>query len=319
MRTPAGPLAIGEAFSVRDLVVLVTGAGGRIGSVIAEAFAVNGSRVVVSDRSGEAMAEAAGRLAAQTGAEVVGRGGDLRVAGDLRGLVELAGERFGRLDAIVHCGAIINSKPLRKEEEEAFERVFETNVRSMFLLAKYAYPLLEASRGSVTTVASVNGHRALFRCPLYAGSKAAVLNMSRTLAAEFGGSEVRFNTVSPGLIRGADEKGRLSEVVAMLTPPHAEAFEKAFGEHLRGQGTKSQPLPVRGGPGDVAMACVYLASPAARFVTGADLLVDGGMLHMFEDQIRETGGRQVWARVREHLLALPEEAWQRPKPQWLTV
>lgn len=315
MSATPGPWSIEDAFSVRGQAVIVTGAAGRIGRHIARAFAANGATVVLSDRASPELGRQVELLAQEHAADVWAQPGDLTSPDDLRGLVAAAHERCGRLDTVVHCGAIPFSSPLFEESEDRFDVLFHTNLRSAWLLARHAIPLLEQTRGSMISVASVNAHRALFPCSLYSATKSGLKTMSAELAAEFGPNHVRFNTISPGLIRG--DSGHLQDLADLLHPPHGEQLRATFEDELLAATRSKQPLPEVGQPYDVAMAAVYLASPAARFVTGADLLVDGGKLHMFEGQVANGAGRGQWRRVREHLLSLGDDAWKGEKPHWL--
>lgn len=318
MSSHSGPIAVHEAFSVAGQVVIVTGAAGLVGSCVAEVFAANGARVVASDREGPRLHETVDRIAREHSAQIVAQVADLTQPAELEALVEEAVRRFGALHTIVHVGAIPVSRPLYDEEISDFDRLFHTNLRSMLLLARYAIPHLEKTRGSMVNIASVNGHRALFQCSLYGATKAGMINMSRELAAEFGEKFIRFNTISPGLIR--HEGGRMGRLQERLHPPYDEELEKRFGDEADSLQISSQPLRGQGLPYDVAMAALYLASPAARFVSGADLLVDGGKLHMFDHQhaLRGEQWRAFWERVRAYLLELPDSAWKAEKPRWLT-
>lgn len=314
-----GPFSVNEAFSVRDQAVIVTGAAGLIGSGVADIFAANGARVVASDRASTKLTDVVARVTRERSAEVIEQPAELTNPDDLSALVRAAVARFGGLHTLVHCGAIVSSSNLESEDVPDFDRLFHTNLRSAWLLAKYALPHLEKTRGCMIGIASVNGHRALFPCSLYGATKAGLINMSGELAAEFGHRQVRFNTISPGLIRG--EGGYVARVAQRLHPPYSDELVRRFeDEEQRNAPGFAQPLHAHGGAYDIAMACVFLASPAARFVTGADLLVDGAKLRMFEQQLgrREGPGREFWIKVKEHLLTLPDDAWQGEKPEWLS-
>lgn len=314
MAAVAPSLLSAEAFSVKDRVVLLTGAAGHIGSAIAETFAANGALVVCSDRAGEALTALVERTTAE-GGRAVAVAADLTDMAAMQALPKRAAEHGGgRLDVLINCGAIPSSAPLEHCTDEDFDRLFHTNLRSAWLLIKHSVGLLTASQGSVINISSVNGHRALFACSLYSASKSGLMTMTREMAAELGPHGVRVNSISPGAIPNPARE--MSWHARRLNEPFATEFCEKFGGRFEERALQYQPLKVRGLPVDVALAAVYLASSAARFVNGADILVDGGKLHMLEFQLR--GDSPFWQEVKAYLAALPDEAWKEDKPHWLT-
>jgi 3-oxoacyl-[acyl-carrier protein] reductase len=315
METPF-PLAASEAFSVRGRIVLVTGAAGFIGGGIARAFAANGSRVALSDVAGEPLEQA---LAAELreGREAIAVPGDLADPAGPAAIVRGVVERFGGLDVLINCAGLGSSPPLDQETVEHADRLMDVNVRAVWLLIQTAVePLSRGGDGRVVNIASVNGHRASFPCPVYAASKAGVLALTRELAVELAPRGIRVNSISPGLIANMDRDS--SWVGRYLREPYARQFLERAATLRRHDVPLEQPLPLCGTPFDVAMACLYLCSPAARFVTGADLLVDGGRINGMPDiepRFRQklTADREA---LRRELESLPADAWIR-KPYWL--
>ncbi len=310
---PAAPVAIPEAFSVKGQAVIVTGAAGFIGRVIVEVFAANGARVLATDRATSDLSSVVNDMVA-TGYDVAAHPADLTALDDLKGLIAAAESRFGRLDTLVNCGGIPLSHPLDRSTEQDFDKLFHTNVRSIWLLTKYAAELLEHSAGSVVNIASINGHAAKFSCSLYAATKAAVIMMTRELAAELGPRGIRINSVSPGAITSPEHQ--VNSLARKLHEPFASRYREMFYERIAGHGGVQQPLPVGGRPIDVAYAVVYLASPAARFVSSADILVDGAKHFMLEHQHQQRED-DLWKDMRAYLNALPAEAWKDPPPHWV--
>jgi NAD(P)-dependent dehydrogenase (short-subunit alcohol dehydrogenase family) len=320
MINDAVPLEIVDAFSVRSQVVIVTGAAGLIGSGIAETFAANGARVVCSDVPSARLTEIVQQLR-ERGFDAFEQAAELTDPAQLRQLLEAAESHYGRIDAIVNCGGIAFSRPIDEETDEQFDRLFHTNLRSVWLLTRYALePFARAGGGSIVNIASVNGHRATFPCSLYAGTKAAMIRMTQELAAELAERKIRVNSVSPGAILGGNW---LDRTARRLREPYARQLHEQFKlpEGPSEYGRTSQPLPVGGQPRDIAMAVLYLCSPAARFVTGADILVDGAYLHAHTQRgmrrsEQPTEFERFRERLRQHLRALPDEAWI-DKPHWL--
>jgi NAD(P)-dependent dehydrogenase (short-subunit alcohol dehydrogenase family) len=142
-----------------------------------------------------------------------------------------------------------------------------------------------------------------------------VINMTRDLAVELAPRNVRVNSISPGLIQSNADL--LQGVKQALKPPYKNEFEARFAPLARDARVQNQPLAAVGAPADIAMACIYLASPAARFVTGADLLVDGGWIHMFHAKLG--GSRTAWRAMVRFLRRLPPDAWLVGRPAWLNA
>jgi NAD(P)-dependent dehydrogenase (short-subunit alcohol dehydrogenase family) len=307
--TPEIPLAIADAFSVKEKVVLVTGAGGWIGHMIAQTFAANGSRVALSDRPGEHLNEVAAHLS-PLGAQVFPA--DLTNVAELEALVANTVAHFGRLDVLVHCGAIPVSGPALSTHDD-FDRLFHTNVRSSWSLARFAAPHLEKTAGNIAFISSVNGHRPMFPGTLYAATKAALLSLTREMAIEFAAKNIRVNSVSPGAI--INIRKNIDGMRKKLAPAYFADYEKMILKNAETFGKTAQPLPLGGRPVDVAMACLYLASPAARFVTSADILVDGGLLFNFLQPKHPND--DFWTKLRTYLKSLPPEAWIDTIPDWV--
>jgi NAD(P)-dependent dehydrogenase (short-subunit alcohol dehydrogenase family) len=316
---PILPDAAADAFSIRGKVVIVTGVAGNIGPRIARVFALNGAKVLASDRPGEGLDRALAELKA-AGHDVASAPADLTVPDELRSVIQRAEDTHGRLDGIVCCGGIGRSGTLDEDTDENFDTMFHTNLRSMWLLVRYARALLAKSGGgSVVGISSVNGHRALFPCALYTATKSGMLAMCREMAVELAPQQIRINSVSPGSIPSPER--HLHHMAERLHEPFRTQYLDMARPLMQLAGIETQPLAVPARGEDIAMACLYLLSPAARFVTGADLLVDGGMLQDYTPHMqrgsREGGRPSFWHTVREWLFALPETAWKEGIPHWM--
>ncbi|MFJ3668082.1 SDR family NAD(P)-dependent oxidoreductase [Streptomyces sp. NPDC090106] len=235
---------------------LVTGAGGGIGRGIALGFAAQGAAVAVHCRTSVAGArDVAARIEEAGGRAVVLRA-DLREPDDCRRLVLEAAEWGGGLTALVNNAGVQPVRALPGMTAAEWREVLDTNLTGVFACTQAAAEVMR-SGGSVTHIASVEGHAPAVGHAHYAASKAAVLLHARSAALEYGPSGIRVNTVSPGLI---DREG-----LARDWPEGVRRWEQAA------------PLGRLGRPQDVADACVFLASPLASWISGQDLVVDGGV------------------------------------------
>lgn len=311
------PLPHEDAFSMTGKVVIITGAAGNVGSGIADVFAANKANVIMSDLPGEKLTMAAENLR-KSCPSVFETPANLTEPQQLKALVDQTVQRFGRLDAIVNCGGLPGSTVITEEDVPDFDRLYHTNVRSIWLLTKYAIePMAANGGGSIVSISSINGHRPTFFCSLYASTKAAVLVMTQELAVELAPHNIRVNTVSPGMI--ANTSARTAWLVSLLHEPYASEFKAQFEPVAETATMTAQPLKMVGHGHDIGMACYYLCTPAARFVTGEDIRVDGGkMLEMHEAEPRLRQGQpSFWHSLRQHVTALPDEAWKGEKPKWL--
>ena len=306
-------LAVGDVFSVRGKRVVLTGAAGDIGSAIARVFAQNGAELYVTDNHQPRLDELSGQLEA-LGATARARLADLRSPEDMKALAEDALAFFNnRVDGFIHCGGLTWSWPLMDEDDTVFDAQFQTNVRSFWMMARGLLPAMRANGGgSMVVISSVHGHRADAACPVYAASKAALMSMAREIAGEFGGHNIRVNSVSPGWILA--DVPRTAWPYGRIKPEHrAEVLKRMVKLELE-LIQQLQNLPHPGRPEDVAFACLYLMSDAARFVTGTDLLVDGGKMNVLAES--RFGQEQMRRRVAAND-AIQAEYRNIPMDYWL--
>lgn len=241
-------------------VAVVTAAAGGIAGASARRFADEGARVLVCDVDAEGAEKTAAGIAA-SGGIARARHCDVADPESARATVDAAVEAFGAIHVLMNGAAVReptgNVVALALEE---WQRVMAVNLTGIFLMCKYAIPAIaEAGGGSVINVASQLGSVVVPERPAYVTSKAAVIQLSRSMALDFAGDKVRVNSLSPG----ATETGRLlvhydtmEDVRRALVPLH--------------------PIGRLGQPEDIADAALFLASDESRFVTGHDLIVDGG-------------------------------------------
>jgi NAD(P)-dependent dehydrogenase (short-subunit alcohol dehydrogenase family) len=247
-------------FDLSGKVAIVTGSTRGIGKSMAEELARAGARVVVSSRKAEAC-EAVRAEFEQQGFEVLAQPCNVSRKEELKVLVDITVAKWGRVDIAV-ANAAVNPYygPLTEIPDEAFDKVFLNNVKSVLWLAALTLPgMAERGGGSFITVGSIGGIIANTVIGAYGISKAADHHLVRNLAAEWGPKNVRVNAIAPGLIK--------------------TDFAKALWEDEKRRTEREAATPLRrlGVPADIGGIAVFLASDAAAFITGQTIIADGGV------------------------------------------
>ncbi len=243
---------------------LITGAASGIGRATAHLFAREGAVLTLMDLDAAGLSAVVEEIAAG-GGRGIAVVGDVSREADCRRAVEEAVRTWGHLDILVNNAGIIRRATVVETTPEEWERVMAVNVRSVFLLSKYAIPAMErAGGGAIVNLASGWGLVGGRRAAAYCASKGAVVLLTKAMALDHGPQNIRVNCICPGdtdtpMLR--DEAEQLGADVAQFL---AEAADR--------------PLRRIGRPEDIAQAALYLASDASSFVTGAVLVVDGGGL-----------------------------------------
>jgi len=247
-------------FSLDGKVVIVTGASRGIGRAIALRLAQAGASVVVSSRKLENVQPVADEIVA-AGGQALAVQAHVGTAGDVAALVAQAVETFGRVDVAINNAATNpHFGPLLTADEGQWDKILDTNAKGAFRVCKAVVPLMEAQGGGkIINLTSVAGLRPSPGMGMYGISKAAIIMLTQVLAAELGRANIQVNAIAPGVI-----KTRFSQML-WQTPQIAEPL------------LRSLPLGRFGEAEDVAGLALYLASPAADYVTGAVFVVDGGM------------------------------------------
>lgn len=243
-----------------DRSVLITGAGSGIGRATAQLFAAEGARVAVVDQN-EADAEKTVALIKESGGDAIAIAADVSLEADCRGMVERAVSAHGKLNiAFTNAGVGASGFAVADEEEIAFSRLIDVNLKGVFLSMKYEIPaMLAAGGGAIVNTASVAGLVGERGIGAYAASKHGVVGLSRTAALDYIGRGIRINAVCPGATR--------TRILAdWFQDPKVEQF--ILSRH---------PIGRIAEPEEIGRAVMFLASDDASFVVGHALAVDGGL------------------------------------------
>lgn len=251
--------------SLDGCAALVTGGASGIGRAAALRLAEAGARVAVMDLDEPRGLETVELVRAAGGAAML-IVGDVSRDNAAKSAVNAVVEQFGRLDVLCNNAGIIRRRTVLTLTEEDWDRVMAVNVKSIFLMSRAAIPAMRetAGRGSIINTGSGWGVTGGADAVVYCASKAAVVNMTRAMAIDHGPEGIRVNSVSPG-----DTDTRML---------HQEAHELGQAWAAFETGSKDRPLARLGQPRDIADAVLFLASDLSAWVTGANLVVDGGGL-----------------------------------------
>ena len=236
--------------------VIVTGSSSGIGEGIARRFAEEGANVVLNSRSRDDLEKVAKDL---DGDRMLIVEGDVVKREFAKDIVGKTVDRFGGLDVLANNAGAGASGMLADASDEDIDKVIDINVKGLLYLCREAIPHLAKTKGSIVNTSSVSGTGGDWTLPIYNASKGAVTNLTRALALQLGKQGIRVNAVCPSLTRSEMSSGIMDNDSLM------EAFMRRI------------PLGRPGEPEDVAGPVLFLASDDARFVTGVNLAVDGGV------------------------------------------
>ena len=245
-------------FSVQDQIVLVSGGTRGIGKAIALGFAGRGATVIVTGRDSAGTRAAAGEMS-QGDLTIQGLACDVARSEAIESLVALVLEQHGRIDTLINVAGVNRRMPSLDLGEEDYDHILDTNLKGAFLLSqRVGRAMVEAGTGCQINIGSLTTAYPLKNVLPYAMSKSAIGSMTQSLAMEWGPKGIRVNALAPGFI--------LTDLTKKLW---SDSGMQAWGK-------ANTPLGRLGVPGDMVGTAVFLAAPAAAFMTGQILYVDGG-------------------------------------------
>ncbi|MED5019370.1 glucose 1-dehydrogenase [Paenibacillus chibensis] len=237
-------------------VAIITGAANGMGAAEAKLFASEGAKVVATDLKEEALNEVVSEIKA-AGGDAIGIKHNVASEEEWKQIVEDTVKRYGKIDILVNNAGVSTTMTIANLEMEQWNKVLDINLNGCMLGMKYAIPEMQKNgSGSVINISSIGGIVGMAGSSAYTAAKGALRAITKGAAVEFAKDCVRVNTVHPGIIE---------------TPMTAPSFKDATPYYK----TFTQ-LPYFGKPEDVAYGVVFLASDESRFMTGAELVIDGG-------------------------------------------
>ena len=237
---------------------IVTGASRGIGAAIARKLCEAGASVALCSRSAEAVAAIADTLNSE-GYTAISTAADISKKGDVEALIKMVQDRFSQIDILVNNAGITRDTLLMRMKDEDWEAVLQTNLTgTMYCTRAVLRPMIRQRRGRIINISSVIGVMGNAGQASYAAAKAGIIGFTKTIAREVGARGITVNAIAPGFIT--------TDMTAQIPEQHQKQLLELI------------PLRSFGNPEDVADAVCFLASDAARYITGQTLHVDGGMV-----------------------------------------
>ncbi len=243
---------------MNDLVVIITGGGTGIGRAAAIRFARAGAWVVIVGRRAAPLEETA-----SNSDRIIPVPADLLREGELERVIQTANSRWGRIDVLVNNAGTFVQRSLEEIDQQLVTSLFATNVLAPSLLSQAALPFLKTAQGSIVNVSSTFGHKAAPTISHYAASKAALEHLTRCWALELAPHRIRVNAVAPGP----------TETNILVS----SGLPAAAIKQIKKEESERVPLGRRGTADEIATWIVSLADPAASWVTGQVIAIDGGL------------------------------------------
>jgi NAD(P)-dependent dehydrogenase (short-subunit alcohol dehydrogenase family) len=259
MSEQTGPRGVLDAFSLAGRTALVTGGYRGLGLAFSRGLAQAGADVVIGARDGTASREAAATIAEETGRTVVGIDLDVTDRESVQGGIDAALEATGRLDVVVNNAGVCYHRPALEVEEDEWRSVFDINVDGLWSLSQAAARhFREVGGGTIVNIGSISAqivNRPQWQ-PAYNASKAAVHQLTKSLAAEWAPLGIRVNAVAPGYVK------------TEMAPVDRPEFKARWIDDA--------PMQRFATPEEIAPTVVFLASDASSFMTGSVVVIDGG-------------------------------------------
>ncbi len=250
-------------YNFKNKTVIVTGAGQGIGKAIAQAFSHHEANVVIAERDEEAGLEVLDWLRAKgaPAESLLFVPCNVAQEDDVKKMVETAADKYGSIDYLINNAGLSKFKPFAELDITDWDEVLNTNLRGAFLCCKFAAPYLKAShKGAIVNIASTRAMQSEPDSEAYAASKGGILSLTHALSVSLG-PEVRVNAISPGWI----EVGHWKKKKQRKEVSHSKEEKE------------QHPVGRVGEPEDIGRAAVFLCSGEAGFITGQNLVIDGGM------------------------------------------
>ena len=246
---------------LRNKVAFITGSGMGMGREAAVLFAEEGARVVVADIDDQAARETVA-LVEKAGGEALATAGDVALETDVRRMIAEGARRFGRLDVLYNNAGVLwkdRDRSVLETDEKWWDRVMAINLKSVFWVTKYGIPeLRRAGGGSIIMTGSVSALAGFTRAQdAYTAAKGALISLTKSLAIQFAKDKIRCNVIHPGIVD-----------TPLQAPYLSAAIRKEFETGI--------PLGRIAHPREIAYVALFLASDESSFMTGAELVVDGG-------------------------------------------
>ncbi|MED3551740.1 SDR family NAD(P)-dependent oxidoreductase [Cytobacillus praedii] len=237
-------------------VAIITGAALGMGAAEAKLFAKEGAKVVATDIKDDVLQEVINEIKA-SGGEAIGLKHNVVSEDEWKNVIQTAVDAYGKVDILVNNAGIASPKTMAQMEMAEWNKVMDINLNGCVLGMKYVIPEMQkAGGGSLINISSIGGIVGMAGSSPYTAAKGALRALSKSAAVEYGKDKIRVNSVHPGIIE---------------TPMTADSFNDALPFYK----TFTQ-LPYFGQPEDVAYGVLFLASDESRFMTGAELVIDGG-------------------------------------------
>ena len=246
---------------LKGKVAFITGAGMGMGREASVLFAEEGARIVVADIDGKAAQDTVA-LVEKAGGQALAVAGDVALEADVKRMVEEGVRRFGALHVLYNNAGVLwkdRDRSVLETDDKWWDRVMAINLKSVFWVTKYGIPHLQvAGGGSIIMMGSVSALAGFTRAQdAYTAAKGAVISLTKSLAIQFAKDQIRCNVIHPGIVD-----------TPLQAPYLTEAIRKEFETGI--------PLGRIARPREIANAALFLASDESSFMTGAELVVDGG-------------------------------------------